>query len=444
MPSWYHFLKTISQSHLQPAGFIRGPSLHQLEHGGQWYFSTTCRLQWLIAPFIFFANLFTVSTPVLLLLELVIVAPIKAASPAAAEFWFPYLQLVPVGLALILGLSWMWSTFRHPFTHCEISTPVPSFLHPANATFAGRALLPTKRRHLAQARRKAPHESDRTALLVSESAPSRPAGSPADPHTAQLRVVHLSDTHMDFLYTPASRLRALCERVVSEAPDLVLLTGDFLTRDTMSPSGVAAFAWAMAPLQALAGRAFACLGNHDAEIERDVVRALESAGVTVLRNRWVTLTLELPLLADGDPSPGRTTRTVHVAGFDFFIPFETVTETLATLRRERQASPARSAHETTLVLLHNPFLFGQLPPQEGVMVFCGHTHGGHFSLQQLGLHRSVLRPDRGPWALGSNLMYVSGCTGIYGWPARVFTPSEQSMLWLTLPAGPSFESPASA
>ena len=94
-----------------------------------------------------------------------------------------------------------------------------------------------------------------------------------------LSIVQITDPHLG-PFMSVARLRRICERAVERKPDLVLLTGDFLTME--SQSDPALLAAALAPLAALPGRCFACLGNHDHEAPDTVRSALERAGVILL------------------------------------------------------------------------------------------------------------------------------------------------------------------
>ena len=85
------------------------------------------------------------------------------------------------------------------------------------------------------------------------------------------------------------RLRGICARAVKEAPDLILLTGDFLTIESQqSPDPLAR---ALAPLAAMQGRVFACFGNHDHECPELVKEALARAEVELLLDRAVDVDL---------------------------------------------------------------------------------------------------------------------------------------------------------
>lgn len=65
-----------------------------------------------------------------------------------------------------------------------------------------------------------------------------------------------------------SRLSSLIREGLAENPDLVLLTGDYLTGETNSLEARHQLVEAFRPLQQwprAAGRVFACVGNHDYE-----------------------------------------------------------------------------------------------------------------------------------------------------------------------------------
>jgi hypothetical protein len=94
------------------------------------------------------------------------------------------------------------------------------------------------------------------------SSTAKPAPHPRGDARVQrpLRIVQISDPHLG-PFMSVARLRRIAERAVAAAPDLVLLTGDFLTMESQSDPDL--LLDALAPLQALPGRVFACHGNHD-------------------------------------------------------------------------------------------------------------------------------------------------------------------------------------
>lgn len=225
-----------------------------------------------------------------------------------------------------------------------------------------------------------------------------------------LRIVQITDPHLG-TFMSEGRLRAVCERAVAAAPDLVLLTGDFLTLE--SNGHAEALGRALEPLRALQGRSFACLGNHDHETPDAVRRGLAHAGVTLLVDR----------LARVETPHG----PVDVLGYDFTFRNRRAHLTAVAARHPRHDATLRIA------LLHDPSAFVHLPEGSADLVLSGHTHGGQVGLLSLGLPHTALSllsnvPDHGLWALGTMRLYVHRGTGHYGFPVRLGVPPEEGVL----------------
>jgi predicted MPP superfamily phosphohydrolase len=225
-----------------------------------------------------------------------------------------------------------------------------------------------------------------------------------------LRIVQITDPHLG-PFMSVRRLQRICDRAVARQPDLVVLTGDFLTMESQrDPAYLSA---ALDPLKALSGRTFACLGNHDHEALDTVQNALRSAGVRLLVDRAV----EVDTLAG----------PVQLVGMDFSWRNRTTHLKSVCARYPRRPGALR------LVLLHDPGAFKRMPAGEADLVLSGHTHGGQVGLVSLGLPWTMLRvlmnaPDHGFWARGTDRLYVHRGTGHYGFPLRLGVPGEQSLL----------------
>lgn len=233
-----------------------------------------------------------------------------------------------------------------------------------------------------------------------------PRGSSARP----LRIVQITDPHLGSLM-PVARLRGICERAVARDPDLILLTGDFLTVETNEEE--AALAEALSPLRALPGRVFACRGNHDLEAPGVVARALAAAGVELLVDDARIV----------DTAAGR----VQVVGFDFTWRDRAAHLAAVCARHPRIDGALRVA------MLHDPGAFRHVPTGEADLVLAGHTHGGQLGLVRFGLPHTFVSivanlPDHGLWARGPDRMYVHRGTGHYGFPVRIGVPAEESVL----------------
>ncbi|HEX3776450.1 MAG TPA: metallophosphoesterase [Polyangiaceae bacterium] len=231
-----------------------------------------------------------------------------------------------------------------------------------------------------------------------------------------LSIVQITDPHLG-PFMSVARLRRIAQRAVERKPDLVLLTGDFLTMESQSDPEL--LATALAPLAALPGRCFACFGNHDHEAPEIVQHALARAGVTLLVDEAREL----------ETAVGR----VQILGLDFVWR-----DRKEHLARVCAAEP-RKPGSLRIVLLHDPGAFKHLPAGEADLVLSGHTHGGQVGLVSLGLPWTMMRlfvnmPDHGFWARGSDRLYVHRGTGHYGFPLRLGVPAEQSMLFVHAPA----------
>lgn len=243
--------------------------------------------------------------------------------------------------------------------------------------------------------------------------------APLQSSSPPLRIVQITDPHLG-PFMSEQRLQGICTRAVEEAPDLILLTGDFLTTETQhSPDPLAR---ALAPLSAMKGRVFACFGNHDHECPELVKEALRRAGVELLLDRAVELQL-----AWGN---------VQLVGADH--RWSGREEALKSLSLAYPRVPG----VLRLWLLHDPGAFRAIPEGDADLVLSGHTHGGHLGLLSLGLSHTIVSaatsmPDHGLWARGKDRLYVHRGTGHYGFPLRVGVPAEESLLEVFVQSGAS-------
>lgn len=226
-----------------------------------------------------------------------------------------------------------------------------------------------------------------------------------------LRIVQIADPHLG-PWQPVAKLRRVIEDLLRHDPDLVLLTGDFLTMEGSGTAG--ALTEALAPLRGVTGRAYAVFGNHDHDhgAPMEVRTALAANGVRLLVDEaLVVATAAGPVQLVGADYVGRGRR-----------------EHIQQLLR---AHPRQDGH-LRLLLLHDPSIFRHIPAGEVDLTLSGHTHGGQLGLVSLGLDWTVLAgtawPDHGLFGHGSNRLYVHRGTGFYGFPLRIGVPGEASLL----------------
>jgi predicted MPP superfamily phosphohydrolase len=226
-----------------------------------------------------------------------------------------------------------------------------------------------------------------------------------------LRIVQITDPHLG-PWQSVRRLRNTIDGLLDHEPDLVLLTGDFLTMEANGTPG--ALARALEPLRRRPGDCYAIFGNHDHDALEEVRCALEHNGVRLL--------VDEEAVADTAVGP------VQIVGADY----------VGKGRQEHIESlleriPRRADH-LRLLLLHDPLGFQYVPPGDVDLTLSGHTHGGQVGLVSFGADWTVLSrsrwPDHGLFGLGANRLYVHRGTGFYGFPLRVGVPGEASVLEL--------------
>ncbi len=232
-----------------------------------------------------------------------------------------------------------------------------------------------------------------------------------DPAHDGLKVVQLSDLHVG-PRTPVDRIRDAIARANTFQPDLVVLTGDFLSRETR---GVGLM---REQLGGLAAPTVAVLGNHDHWVDpRGASRALRALGYAVLRNQNTTLQLR------GAP--------FTIIGID---------DRLAGEARPREALRGVPVEGSRLVLAHGPRTADDLRGAgQPLLCLSGHTHGGQVHIP--GLTSFVLRAvahepyERGLYRLGTVQLYVN--RGVGNSALRVRWNSEPEVTLAVLRAAPS-------
>ena len=236
-----------------------------------------------------------------------------------------------------------------------------------------------------------------------------------------LRLLQLSDIHLDE-FTEPSFLERIVRRANALAPDIVLLTGDFITKGSLTFLAARHAAHRCAEL--LAGLAcplrFAILGNHDVSVSAPmVVAALEGNGIPVLVNRHVAV----------DRSGDR----LWICGAD---------EPGTSRPNLDQTVPARP--DAPVILMAHPPDYADrvLQHPRGPMVdlmLSGHSHGGQVRLPFAG--PLVLPPlgrkyVQGLFRFNRMQLYVNRGIGTVGLPFRLNCPPEMTVLTLR-PAVPA-------
>ncbi len=249
-----------------------------------------------------------------------------------------------------------------------------------------------------------------------------------------LKIVQMSDFHYDGLFLKEDLLNDAIVAANQAQADLIVLTGDFVSRKT---DWIAALAAQLARLRSRYGT-FAVLGNHDLIMpyaRRDIIAALHAVDIPVLWNEVVYpcgngfALVGLPDFWSKEFNPERV-----FAQIDPAIP--------------------------RLVLSHNPDSAATLKRWRVDLQLSGHTHGGQLVLPGIGnltaiaakfgdylpaavqqaipgmrsAKRVVKNWDwvQGRHDVGHNQLYVNRGLASYP-PGRLFCPPEVTIITLESP-----------
>lgn len=176
------------------------------------------------------------------------------------------------------------------------------------------------------------------------------------PALSQLTIAQLTDIHLG-PFMPPEELARYVEAVNQLKPDLIALTGDFITS---SRSEVVPCVETLAALKARYG-IFACLGNHDtfAGAANKLTTALTDKGIRVLRNDSATVEV------------GNT--RVALLGIDDLVLGQPDLRRAISITEEKPG-------EVNILLSHRPEIFPAAVREGMDLVLSGHYHGGQIKL----------------------------------------------------------------
>lgn len=182
------------------------------------------------------------------------------------------------------------------------------------------------------------------------------------------RLLQFSDIHTDG-WMNGERLAQRMRLIQAQAPDLMVITGDFVTRRLLK-NHLPELAAGLKTLKAPDG-VLAVLGNHDYWAGADLIRGtLEHSGIIDIGNNVFPLQ--------------RGNSTLYIAGVDdVYVQMDRLDDVLAKL-------PGR---DTAILLAHEPdFADTSAAAGRFDLQLSGHSHGGQVVLPQIG---PPILPDLG-------------------------------------------------
>lgn len=229
-------------------------------------------------------------------------------------------------------------------------------------------------------------------------------------------LAHLSDFHYHPIYTARPIIQGIRE-ANKLSPDIVVLTGDFVTnplfglrRRTSIQAQAEPCAELLSQLRARQGT-YAVLGNHDQSSRPAVVTAsLQKRGIRVLRNQAVSVE--------------RNGSRIWLAGVDdALLGADDLPRAISTI-------PTK---DTIILLAHEPDIADEVAEYPVSVQLSGHSHGGQIRLPVLGPPYLPELARKYPWGLrkvGDLSLYTNCGLGTLGLPMRLNCPPEVTLIRL--------------
>ena len=223
------------------------------------------------------------------------------------------------------------------------------------------------------------------------------------------RIVQISDIHLDE-FTEPFFLEHVVNRINALQPDLVLVTGDFVTRGSLTFATSSHAAHRAAEILSLlkAPQTYTVLGNHDVSVSAPlVVGALKSFKIPVLINQYV-------------PIERRGSR-IWLCG----------TDDIGNGHPDLNLALPKNPDGPVILMAHEPDYADtvvQHPRAKTIdLMLSGHSHGGQVRIPFLG--PLILPPlgqkyVEGHFRFGQMQLYVNRGIGAVGLPFRFDCPPE--------------------
>lgn len=233
-----------------------------------------------------------------------------------------------------------------------------------------------------------------------------------------MKILHISDLHhREF----GENQRKITDKAAALQPDIIVITGDLVSRDERDFSSVSVFCAELAMIAPV----YFSMGNH----ELDMPQSVQCEYLDMLRKAGVRVLLDEVDVVSQDGSD------LAIAGASLDISVyhgENFSYSSLNPYSASELNDTIGVHERcTILLAHNPLIFDAYVSWGAELVLSGHVHGGAVRLPFIG---GLLSPERkffprytkGLYNMGNSQLYVSAGLG----KIRLFNPPEICLLTL--------------
>ncbi|MBF0457740.1 MAG: metallophosphoesterase [Nitrospirae bacterium] len=256
--------------------------------------------------------------------------------------------------------------------------------------------------------------------------------------TSAVKIAQITDVHVGLIIAD-KRIKAIAEAIDSEAPDILVSTGDLVDGQLDNIDGLAKYFEALHPPL---GK-YAVTGNHEFYAGlTQTIEFTERCGFKVLRNEAVTIGNTIVIAGVDDPEVSNFKVPSHLR-----VTLEAKERLAAAKERglmEKELLTGIPPDKYTILLKHRPELNEH---EEGLfdLQLSGHTHKGQifpfgvltwlYYSKQTGLSDLttwVYVPNKGGLLKvdGRGFLYVNRGVGTWGPPIRVLSPPEVAIIEL--------------
>jgi uncharacterized protein len=229
------------------------------------------------------------------------------------------------------------------------------------------------------------------------------------------RIAQVSDIHIG-PFMPEDQIRRCAAMINGLKPDLIALTGDYITWEGSPQLAVVN---ALSGLRAPFG-VFGCLGNHEiyAEAEDSITKLFTERGTKILRYKNAAIE------TSGEH--------INLIGVDYesrlHLGFGKPEKEGFVKGYLQGVDSLMSPGTVNILLSHNPNTFDRAAQLGIDLSLAGHTHGGQVSMEYISPNLSpaalITRYVRGWFKQGDSQLYVNRGIGTIFSPIRVDCPPE--------------------